>query len=75
VFRAVFDSPTAATSFANWIRATRSTRAGSYELGLFERDGYALRPLVPVDRGAPDTFQPITEDQRDQLRVGPLGGP
>jgi hypothetical protein len=75
VFRAVFDSPTAATSFANWIRATRSTRVGPYEIGLFERDGYPLRPLVPVDRGAPDTFQPITEDQQDHLRVGPLGGP
>jgi hypothetical protein len=74
-FRAVFDSPTAATSFANWIRATRSTRAGPYEIGLFERSNYALRPLVPVDRGVPETFQPITADQQDQLRVGPLGGP
>jgi hypothetical protein len=75
VFRAVFDSPTDATSFANWIRATRSTRAGPYEIGLFARAAYALRPLVPVDRGVADTFQPITDAQRDDLRVGPLGGP
>lgn len=75
VFRAVFDSPTAATSFANWIRATRSTRAGPYEIGLFQRGSYALRPLVPVDRGVPETFQLLTPDQQDQLRVGPLGGP
>jgi hypothetical protein len=76
VFRAVFDSPTTATSFANWIRATHSTQAGRYHLGLFERnDTEPLRPLAPVDLAAPNTFQPFTSENSQSLRVGPLGEP
>src|SRR6185503_10794898 len=36
VFRALFESPQAAASFANWIRASSAVRAGPYTLGLME---------------------------------------
>jgi hypothetical protein len=76
VFRAVFDSPAAANSFANWIRATRSTRIDGYQLGLFRGEGREpLRPLVPVDVAATGTFQPLAPEGVSQLRIGPLGEP
>jgi hypothetical protein len=75
VIRAIFDSPTAATSFANWIRATHARRAGPYEIGLFEREGRALRPFVPVDLSAVPTFRPLMSGDERGLRVGPLGEP
>jgi hypothetical protein len=76
VLRAVFDSPAAATSFANWIRATRSAQAGPFQLGLFERSGRKpLRPLVPVDGAAPDTFRVLTPQDVEAIRTGPLGEP
>jgi hypothetical protein len=76
VFRAVFDSPAAAASFANWVRTTRSTRIGAYEVGLFQSSGREpLRPLVPVDRAATSTFQTLLPADADRLRVGPLGEP
>jgi hypothetical protein len=76
VFRAIFDSPTAATSFANWIRATHATQAGPYRLGLFEREGREpLRPLTPVDREAMETFRALTAADAEALRTGPLGEP
>ena len=76
VVRAVFESPEAATSFANWIRATQSMRAGAYGLGLFQRAGRTpLRPLVPVDLSSTETFRPLTADDARALRVGPLGEP
>ena len=76
VLRAVFDSPAAATSFANWIRASRSAQAGPYQLGLFERSGRKpLRPLVPVDYTAPETFRVLTPQDAEAIRTGPLGEP
>ncbi len=76
IFRAVFDSPATATSFANWIRATGSAQAGPYQLGLFQQDGRKpLRPLAPVDRGALDTFRVLTREDIQALRTGPLGEP
>jgi hypothetical protein len=76
VVRAVFESPEAATSFANWIRATQSPSVGAYRLGLFQRAGRTpLRPLVPVDLSSTETFQPLTSDEARTLRVGPLGEP
>jgi hypothetical protein len=74
VFRAVFDSPAAANSFANWIRTTHSTRISAYQLGLFRREGREpLRPLVPVDVAATGTFQPLAPEDVPLLRIGPLG--
>jgi hypothetical protein len=74
VIRAVFESPEAATSFANWIRASGSVRVGPYRLGLFEHSGRkGLRPVVPVDLSATETFRPLTREDASGLRVGPLG--
>lgn len=76
VVRAIFDSPDAAISFANWIRATGSSQAGGYHLGLFAQSGpRPLRPLVPVDVSAPETFAPLTPRDTSGLRVGRLGEP
>ncbi len=76
VFRAIFDSPTAAGSFANWVRVTRAERVGSYQIGLVQQYGrQPMRPLVPVDRGAPESFQPLEAKDASALRPGPLGEP
>jgi hypothetical protein len=76
VVRAVFESPEAATSFANWVRATQSLSVGAYRLGLFQRAGRTpLRPLVPVDLSSTETFRPLTAEDARALRVGPLGEP
>ena len=76
VFRAVFESPQAAASFANWIRASKAARAGPYTLGLLERSGREpLRPLVPVDQAANETFHELSAEDTQHLRTGPLGEP
>jgi hypothetical protein len=76
VFRALFESPQEAASFANWIRATSSVRAGRYTLGLFERQGREpLRPLVPIDASANETFRELSPEDTKHLRTGPLGEP
>jgi hypothetical protein len=76
VFRAIFDSPTAAASFANWVRITGAQRIGSYQLGLVQQYGrQPMRPLVPVDRGASETFRPLDAKDASALRPGPLGEP
>jgi hypothetical protein len=76
VFRALFESPQAAASFANWIRASSAARAGRYTLGLFERSGREpLRPLVPIDAAANQTFRELTPEDAQHLRTGPLGEP
>lgn len=76
VFRAIFDSPTAAGSFANWVRVARTERVGPYQIGLVQQYGrQPMRPLVPVDRGMPETFQPLEAKDANALRPGPLGEP
>jgi hypothetical protein len=76
VFRAIFDSPTAASSFANWVRTTQATQIGPYQIGLVQQYGrQPLRPLVPVDRGTQETFQPLEPKDLKDLRPGPLGEP
>jgi hypothetical protein len=75
--RAIFESPEAATAFANWIRVTGSTHAGTYALGLFERSagGRALRPFAPIDQSSAETFRALQAADARALRVGPLGEP
>ena len=76
VFRAIFDSPTAAASFADWVRATRAEHVGSYRIGLVQQYGrQPMRPLVPVDRGVEETFLPLSPQELGGLRSGPLGEP
>ena len=59
--RLVFDSPAAARSFAEWMRATRSTQVGHYAVRAFRQSPQSLRPLA--DR------------EIDAIAVGPLGEP
>jgi hypothetical protein len=76
VFRAIFDSPTAASSFANWVRATQAGQIGPYQIGLVQQYGrQPMRPLVPVDRGTEETFQALEPKDLKDLRTGPLGEP
>jgi hypothetical protein len=76
VFRAIFESPTAASSFANWVRATGAERVGPYRIGLFRREGrQPLRPLAPVDGSATQTFRVLASGDLQELRTGPLGEP
>ena len=76
VFRAIFDSPAAAASFANWVRVTQAAQIGGYQIGLVQQYGrQPMRPLVPVDRGAPESFLPLETKDMSGLRAGPLGEP
>lgn len=76
VFRAIFDSPTTASSFASWVRATQATQIGTYQIGLVQQYGrQPMRPLVPVDRGTEETFAPLEPKDLGALRPGPLGEP
>jgi hypothetical protein len=76
VLRAMFESPAAATAFANWVRVTGADSVGDYALGVFDgRRPKDLRPFVPVDKSVLQTFRPLEADERDQLRVGALGEP
>ncbi len=74
--RAIFDSPQAATAFADWGRKTRATKAGRFSIGLFTATpNVPLRPAVPVDSTIAETWQPIAPDDWDTVRAGPLGEP
>lgn len=74
--RAIFDSPQAATAFANWGRETRATKAGRFSIGLFTATPHVpLRPDVPVDSTIAQTWRPIAPDDWDTVRAGPLGEP
>ena len=75
VFRAIFDSPVAAASFANWVRVSQATQVGSYQIGLVPYGRPPMRPLVPVDRRAQETFIPLEPQDFGALRPGPLGEP
>ncbi|MGB6451524.1 MAG: hypothetical protein WBE92_12300 [Steroidobacteraceae bacterium] len=74
--RAIFDSPQAATAFADWGRQTRATKAGRFSIGLFTATpNVPLRPGVPVDSTIAQTWRPIVPDDWDTVRAGPLGEP
>lgn len=74
--RAIFDSPEAATAFADWGRKSRATTAGRFSIGLFtETARVPLRPGVPVDSTIAETWRPIAPDEWDTVRAGPLGEP
>ncbi len=74
--RAIFDTPQAATAFANWGRATRATKVGRFSIGLFTAtEDVPLRPTVPVDSSIARTLRPITPEDWETMRVGRLGEP
>ena len=59
--RLVFDSPAAAHSFAEWLRATRSSEVGRYTVRVFKQSPQSLRPL--------------TDSDIDAVAIGPIGEP
>jgi len=74
--RLVFDNPASANSFANWMRATGSTRVGSYPLTVFEQSGpWAPRPFGPITAEAMRTLRPVTAKDIGGIKVGPAGEP
>jgi hypothetical protein len=59
--RLVFESPAAAKSFADWMRATRATQVGKYAVRAF--------------RQSPQSLRPLDDREIDAIAVGPLGEP
>jgi hypothetical protein len=59
--RLAFESPAAAQSFAEWMRATRSTQVGHYAVRAFRDSAQSLRPL--------------DDGEIDAIVVGPVGEP
>lgn len=59
--RLVFESPAAARSFADWMRATRATQVGKYAVRAF--------------RQSPQSLRPLDDQEIETIAVGPLGEP
>jgi hypothetical protein len=72
-FRAVFADPAAAQAFATWLRETGATRAGRYQLGLFEADASGSHFTLPADRNIASTFQPASAHELQALTDARLG--
>jgi len=72
--RVVFDSPTAANSLANWIKATGATRIGEYALGVVQPVSQKRgRPFGPLDPDSMKSFRQLKETELHQLKLGALG--
>lgn len=72
--RLVVDSPASAHALASWIRATRSTRVGSYSLAAFRQpNDRANRPFGPVDEDLMRTLRPVAVEDISAIVVGPVG--
>lgn len=72
-FRAIFTSAEAAQAFATWLRTTGATRAGRYQLGLFEADEGGSQSTVPADLDIASRFRPASADDVQTLTVERLG--
>lgn len=72
-FRAIFTDVQAAQAFASWLRTTGATRAGRYQLGLFEADEGRSQSTIPSDRDIASKFRPASSDDVRILTVGRLG--
>lgn len=74
--RLVFESPAIAHAFADWLRSTRSTQLGPYELRVFRqatrRSG---RPFGSLTEEAMQTLRPLAAEDLRALTVGPVGEP
>jgi hypothetical protein len=74
--RLTFESPANAHAFADWLRATRSTLLGSYELRVFRQaNRRGGRPFGPLSAEALQTFRPLSAEDLRALTVGPVGEP
>jgi hypothetical protein len=72
-FRAIFTSAGSAQAFATWLHATGATRAGRYQLGLFEADGGKSQSTIPADQDIANNFRPASVDEVHALTVGRVG--
>jgi hypothetical protein len=74
--RLMFDSPARAHALADWIRATRSSRLGSYEVGVFQPSTrLARRPFAAVNEDSRQTLRPLADQDIDAIVVGPVAEP
>ncbi len=74
--RLTFESPASAHAFADWLRATRSTRLGAYELRVFRQGNRrGDRPFGALTRETMQTFRPLAAEDLRALTVGPVGEP
>lgn len=74
--RLTFESPASAHAFADWLRTTRSTRLGAYELRVFRQPNRrGGRPFGSLTEEAMQTFRSPTADDFRALTVGPVGEP
>ena len=74
--RLTFESPASAHAFADWLRATRSTQLGSYELRIFRQaNRRGGRPFGSLTEEAMQTLRPLTAEDLPALTVGPVGEP
>jgi hypothetical protein len=72
-FRAIFTDAQAAQAFASWLHATGATRAGRYQLGLFEGDEGRSRSTIPADQDIASKFRPASAEDVPNLTVERLG--
>jgi hypothetical protein len=74
--RLTFESPAIAQAVADWLRSTRSTQLGPYELRVFRqahlRSG---RPFGSLTDEAMQTLRPLAAEDLRALTVGPVGEP
>jgi hypothetical protein len=72
-FRAIFTDARAAQAFSSWLHSTGATRAGRYQLGLFEADAGTSQSTSPADQDIAGKFRPASADDVQLLTVGRLG--
>jgi hypothetical protein len=72
-FRAIFTNAQTARAFSSWLRLTGATRAGRYQLGLFEADNGRSASTIPADRDIASTFRPASAEDVQNFTVGRLG--
>jgi hypothetical protein len=74
--RLTFESPASAHAFADWLRATRATQLGTYELRVFRQPSRrGGRPFGPLAQEAMQTLRPLAAEDLRALTVGPVGEP
>ena len=74
--RLTFESPAGAHAFADWLRSTRATQLGPYELRVFRQASRRSgRPFGSLTEEAMQTFRPLAAEDIRALTVGPAGEP
>jgi hypothetical protein len=74
--RLTFESPASAHALADWLRTTRATQLGAYELRVFSQaNRRGGRPFGSLTEEAMQTFRPLAVEDLRALTVGPVGEP